>query len=111
MARKERSRPAAEGRKQREIQRKVDAEGRTNKAGKPGAAMQAGARLYPESPFPRQHHVKPGKESAIEPAPLYDALLVIAESIAQAVGPATHAMAAANSASLGSGGHLDVVCS
>ena len=35
--------------------------------------MQAGARKYPEPPFPKQHHPKPGMESAIEPAPMYDA--------------------------------------
>jgi NAD(P)-dependent dehydrogenase (short-subunit alcohol dehydrogenase family) len=35
--------------------------------------MQAGARRYPEPPFPKQHHPKPGMESAIEPAPMYDA--------------------------------------
>jgi NAD(P)-dependent dehydrogenase (short-subunit alcohol dehydrogenase family) len=36
-------------------------------------AMQAGARRYPEPPFPKQHQRKPGKESALKPAPLYDA--------------------------------------
>jgi NAD(P)-dependent dehydrogenase (short-subunit alcohol dehydrogenase family) len=35
--------------------------------------MQAGARNYPEPPFPKQHHPKPGEEWKIEPAPLYDA--------------------------------------
>ena len=35
--------------------------------------MQAGARLYPEPPFPRQHIAKPGKEALLNPAPLYDA--------------------------------------
>jgi NAD(P)-dependent dehydrogenase (short-subunit alcohol dehydrogenase family) len=62
----------AEVEKQRRIQRKVDADDRT-KSKKQGGAMQAGARKYPEPPFPKQHHAKPGKEHEIEPAPLYDA--------------------------------------
>ena len=35
--------------------------------------MQAGARKYPEPPFPKQHNAKPGKESLLKPQPLYDA--------------------------------------
>ncbi|MDZ4691506.1 SDR family oxidoreductase [Terricaulis sp.] len=35
--------------------------------------MQAGARRYPEPPFPPQHQPKPGDESRLEPAPMYDA--------------------------------------
>nr|WP_299857365.1 SDR family oxidoreductase [Sphingomonas bacterium] len=35
--------------------------------------MQAGARRYPEPPLPRQHQAKPGSESALDPAPMYDA--------------------------------------
>lgn len=35
--------------------------------------MQAGARIYPEPPFPKQHLTKPGKETDVDPAPLYDA--------------------------------------
>ncbi|MBN9022082.1 MAG: SDR family oxidoreductase [Rhizobiales bacterium] len=35
--------------------------------------MQAGARRYPELPFPKQHLRKPGRESALDPAPMYDA--------------------------------------
>ena len=35
--------------------------------------MQAGARRYPEPPFPKQHLGKPGNEVIIEPPPLYDA--------------------------------------
>jgi NAD(P)-dependent dehydrogenase (short-subunit alcohol dehydrogenase family) len=38
-----------------------------------GGAMQAGARAYPEPPFPEQHQVKPGLESKLDPAPMYDA--------------------------------------
>jgi len=36
-------------------------------------AVQAGARRYPEPPFPPQHQPKPGDESRLEPAPMYDA--------------------------------------
>ncbi len=35
--------------------------------------MQAGARTYPEPPFPEQHQAKPGLEAELEPAPMYDA--------------------------------------
>lgn len=40
---------------------------------KPDGAMQAGARRYPEPPFPKQHLVKPGAEAMLEPPPMYDA--------------------------------------
>jgi NAD(P)-dependent dehydrogenase (short-subunit alcohol dehydrogenase family) len=60
-------------RKQRSVQRKVDADDRRKPKAKSSAAMQAGARLYPEPPFPKQHHPKPGEEGEIKPAPLYDA--------------------------------------
>lgn len=61
-------------RKQREIQSKVDGkDDREQSAGKSRGAMQAGARIYPEPPFPEQHLAKPGKETDVEPAPLYDA--------------------------------------
>ena len=36
-------------------------------------AVQAGARRYPEPPFPRQHQSKPGDEARLNPPPLYDA--------------------------------------
>src|SRR6476469_8359509 len=36
-------------------------------------AMQAGAREYPAPPFPKQHQSKPGRESQLDPAPMYDA--------------------------------------
>jgi hypothetical protein len=36
-------------------------------------AMQAGARRYPEPPFPEQHLAKPGEEEMLDPAPMYDA--------------------------------------
>jgi len=36
-------------------------------------AMQAGARRYPEPPFPKQHQAKPGKEHQLDPMPMYEA--------------------------------------
>ena len=36
-------------------------------------AMQAGARAYPAPPLPKQHQSKSGDESALDPAPMYDA--------------------------------------
>lgn len=38
-----------------------------------GGAMQAGARRYPEPPLPEQHLKKPGNESDLDLAPMYDA--------------------------------------
>lgn len=35
--------------------------------------MQAGARVYPEPPLPKQHLKKPGHEADLELAPMYDA--------------------------------------
>jgi NAD(P)-dependent dehydrogenase (short-subunit alcohol dehydrogenase family) len=58
--------------KQQDIQKEVAAaDGKAGK--KPEGAMQAGARLYPEPPFPKQHQPKPGAEYQLDPAPLYDA--------------------------------------
>jgi NAD(P)-dependent dehydrogenase (short-subunit alcohol dehydrogenase family) len=59
--------------KQQSIQRGIDAKDRAKSDDGKEGAMQAGARLYPEPPFPAQHHVKPGEEAQIDPAPLYDA--------------------------------------
>jgi NAD(P)-dependent dehydrogenase (short-subunit alcohol dehydrogenase family) len=36
-------------------------------------AMQAGARPYPQPPFPRQHQSKPGEESRLDPPPMFEA--------------------------------------
>lgn len=36
-------------------------------------AMQAGARLYPEPPFKKQHQMKPGSEARLDPAPMFEA--------------------------------------
>lgn len=62
----------SEVRKQRSIQKKVDADDSGKSTSKP-KPMQAGARKYPVPPFPKQHHRKPGMEHEIDPAPMYDA--------------------------------------
>ncbi|MBZ9708170.1 SDR family oxidoreductase [Mesorhizobium sp. ESP7-2] len=67
------SQTAGEAAKQRHIQRGIDAKDKSKSNGKAQHAMQAGARVYPEPPFPKQHQAKPGHEAAVEPAPLYDA--------------------------------------
>lgn len=60
--------------KQREIQRDIDSKDEQENAGeRSGQAMQAGARIYPAPPFPEQHLARPGKETEVEPAPMYDA--------------------------------------
>jgi NAD(P)-dependent dehydrogenase (short-subunit alcohol dehydrogenase family) len=58
----------------RAIQKKIDAKelkGEKTKAGK--APPQTGQRDYPVSPLPQQHQAKPGKESLIEPRPMFEA--------------------------------------
>jgi NAD(P)-dependent dehydrogenase (short-subunit alcohol dehydrogenase family) len=58
---------------QRRIQKQVArADARTGRRREP-RAMQAGARLYPHPPFPRQHQAKPGIEARLKPPPMYDA--------------------------------------
>lgn len=61
-----------EVKKQQSIQRKVAADD-ANEHKPEMKAMQAGARLYPVPPFPKQHLSKPGHETEVDPAPLYDA--------------------------------------
>ena len=56
---------------QKEIDAKEKAKPKSEKKDKP--AMQAGARHYPEPPLPKQHLAKPGQESDLELAPMYDA--------------------------------------
>jgi NAD(P)-dependent dehydrogenase (short-subunit alcohol dehydrogenase family) len=56
----------------RDIQRLQD-EKNDAKENQSDGAVQAGARAYPEPPFPRQHQPKPGEESKLDPAPMYDA--------------------------------------
>jgi NAD(P)-dependent dehydrogenase (short-subunit alcohol dehydrogenase family) len=56
---------------ERKIQAGIDAGG--SGGGEGDGAVQAGARKYPEPPFPEQHQRKPGEEFRLDPAPLYDA--------------------------------------
>jgi NAD(P)-dependent dehydrogenase (short-subunit alcohol dehydrogenase family) len=59
--------------RQHAVQNTIDrADAQKEKESSEGA-MQAGARHYPEPPFPPQHQSKPGDEAALEPAPMYDA--------------------------------------
>ena len=57
---------------QRKIQKEVEQADKKGKS-KPSGAMQAGARRYPESPFPQVHQDKPGSEADLPLAPMYDA--------------------------------------
>lgn len=61
--------PEATAQAHRSIQDQVDHQ---HGAGE-GRPLQVGGRRYPEPPFPQQHQAKPGRESALEPAPLYEA--------------------------------------
>jgi NAD(P)-dependent dehydrogenase (short-subunit alcohol dehydrogenase family) len=65
---------AAERAIQQDIDRKEKAKPKQDneKSGKK-AAMQAGARIYPEPPLPAQHLKKPGQEADLKLAPMYDA--------------------------------------
>jgi NAD(P)-dependent dehydrogenase (short-subunit alcohol dehydrogenase family) len=62
----------AAARQQRSIQSQVE-QADKRPPEQESAAMQAGARHYPEPPFPAQHQSKPGSEADLEPQPLYDA--------------------------------------
>jgi NAD(P)-dependent dehydrogenase (short-subunit alcohol dehydrogenase family) len=57
----------------RRIQKQVAAADRKRPRQAVEGAMQAGARPYPEPPFPRQSIPKPGQETVLDPQPLYDA--------------------------------------
>lgn len=57
---------------ERAIQAGIDAKGALGDGPRDGA-VQAGARVYPEPPFPKQHQKKPGEESKLDPAPMYEA--------------------------------------
>ena len=70
----------AAAKQQRRIQDQVDqadqqakAEERSFDEDKKQSAMQAGARPYPEPPFPAQHQEKPGSEADLQLQPMYDA--------------------------------------
>lgn len=58
--------------KQREIQQQVEKADKKEKL-KTDGAMQAGARRYPEPPFPAVHQDKPGSEEDLPLAPMCDA--------------------------------------
>jgi NAD(P)-dependent dehydrogenase (short-subunit alcohol dehydrogenase family) len=63
---------------QRRIQDQVEeadrrAQEQKSFAPKNEGAMQAGARRYPEPPFPKQHQEKPGIEAELALKPMYDA--------------------------------------
>jgi hypothetical protein len=56
---------------QRRIQKEAEAAA-TGKSGKDQAPMQAGQREYP-SKFPPEAQKKPGSETSLDPAPMYEA--------------------------------------
>jgi len=58
---------------QRRIQRQVARSDRQHPSREFQGSMQAGARPYPEPPLPAQHKAKPGRESQIDPLPMYEA--------------------------------------
>ena len=59
--------------KQRALQKQVAQAEKHIPHEEPESAMQAGARRYPEPPFPKQHQAKPGREARLDPLPMYDA--------------------------------------
>lgn len=59
--------------RQRAVQQQVQAADKARPPEEMKGAMQAGARRYPEPPFPKQLLEKPGIESEQDLAPLYDA--------------------------------------
>ncbi|WP_439472645.1 SDR family oxidoreductase [Brevundimonas sp.] len=56
---------------ERKIQAGIDAKSSSGESNE--GAVQAGARKYPEPPFPKQHQKKPGEEFKLDPAPMYEA--------------------------------------
>jgi NAD(P)-dependent dehydrogenase (short-subunit alcohol dehydrogenase family) len=67
---------AARGRRvQQSIDRKDRARSRSGSTSKPAAprAPRTAPRPYPASPLPAQHQVKPGRESKLNPPPMYGA--------------------------------------
>ncbi len=58
---------------QRALQRQVARADRKRPKQVVAGAVQAGARRYPEPPFPKQHQSKPGNEITLNPPPYYDA--------------------------------------
>lgn len=61
-------------RAQHAIQSQIDAaSGDESTTGDDEGAMQAGARIYPVPPLPKQHLSKPGEEAELDLKPMYDA--------------------------------------
>jgi hypothetical protein len=58
---------------ERQIQEEIDRKEKIRPKAEETGAMQAGARRYPEPPFPKQHLSKPGGESDLDLTPMYDA--------------------------------------
>src|SRR5690349_17022354 len=56
----------------RDIQSEQDAKSKAESSENKNA-VQAGARPYPQPPFPKQHQPKPGEEAKLDPPPMYDA--------------------------------------
>src|SRR6185503_19292064 len=73
MATRVRKTVAAQRKVQQEIARADRARKSRPKEPKHRGAVQAGARRYPEPPWPPQHQAKPGSELALDPAPMFDA--------------------------------------
>jgi len=59
--------------RQRRIQEQVAKADKAHPKEEAKQAMQAGARVYPSPPFPKQHQSKPGSQSDLQPEPLCDA--------------------------------------
>lgn len=60
-------------REHRKLQAQIEEADEAQPDGKSSKAPQTGARRYPVPPFPKQHLAKPGEESKLDPAPMYDA--------------------------------------
>lgn len=58
---------------QRKIQRQVAHADKAHPSKESQPVPQTGARRYPVPPMPRQHKRKPGRESSIQPQPMFDA--------------------------------------
>src|SRR5262245_47297421 len=61
-------------REERAIQRRINkTDKKSGAAARKSKAMQAGARIYPAPPLPRQHLSKPGVEAELDLQPMYEA--------------------------------------
>ena len=72
--------PEIVGQQQRIQGQVAAADDRDSGAPRRKGAMQAGARRYPEPPFPTEHQPKPGSEGRLDPAPMYDAPYYVGSS-------------------------------